>query len=531
MTIQKKIVGGIHYKKNKSGIMYTPQEAFRYFLDNVQEVQVLTDTSISCITLILKIEDDIESPYISSRKSSGVSYTSSMKSSSVELKQILLKVFISGGSDVNKTNGNETKKYVQILHKKEMTTEITSNEELKNEVDIQLDIYTRGYSDKLTYLDPICPAILLCTETLSNGDKEHLLKIIKDKLIKRISKTETITINGIETTINRDDEQLINSFFEYDISLIGMEYLDGFKPIKNYINDVYVYIKLSLYTLFSLLKMYEYGYQHGDFHRGNILANPDYQFFNYTTNYTRDNPYNTGRVMIIDFGRSKKIDTTKYEIMDIKDKIIFICENECKLRNNKGTIINSLLDGTTLKTLIDKSIIDNTTRGILDYVSAQIERLEGIRNDTHRNALGKPHYNEITQSMENFTNINQSGPIFNIEDPHPTRTGFFRNFLTENITGVLRNPFGRRSRRYIENNEENQPELHDIYPQPVECPLPVIHEHQLPEDIARQPDCLSTFTRLLTRRSNRRGGKKVSIRKRGKKINIRKRIKTVTKRK
>jgi hypothetical protein len=76
--------------------------------------------------------------------------------------------------------------------------------------------------------------------------------------------------------------------------------------------DVKDYIKGILLGKFAHLQLFECGYYHGDPHGGNILINLD-EPVPYSLYDDNGRPIQTGKTYLIDFGRTHRIDPTKYK--------------------------------------------------------------------------------------------------------------------------------------------------------------------------------------------------------------------------
>lgn len=285
--------GGFRYGIREGQTEYTPNEAITFFLLNLKSSKILTDSSISCITLLLTIKDGIpieNHPYLINRRTEF----------NKPIKQILLKLFLSSDTDGS-----------VMFNCKKM--EETSNATLIREANTQLDIYRKGFLSNENGFDPICPAILNCKTKISNDDKDKLKEIIFGCFTNRTNSPAF----GVFS-----DEIILNEYFKHDISFICMEFLDGYSILYDFNSDPR-YERFKQLAFFELLKLYDYGYSHSDFHLGNVMINPNYK-------YLTDDPTssNLGRAIIIDFGRTVKHGQT---FPDEKTKINFIRDNEERL--------------------------------------------------------------------------------------------------------------------------------------------------------------------------------------------------------
>ena len=204
----------------------------------------------------LKLNGNIESPYVCCRS----------QSPWTPVSRILLKVC--PFSDKEFTNGNGTG-----MNKMNET-------KFRNEVSIQNEIFTKSLDETL---EPICPSIVFnCLSTV-----ESFRNMLKLK-------------NMDETLLNMPE---ITAF-----GLIAMEYLEGFEPLGKLIfkdppvltDEQNKYYKLL--AAYELIRMYNLTeYLHGDLHLNNFMINTNYTYIGNT-------PSKLGRVLIIDFGESFKLD-------------------------------------------------------------------------------------------------------------------------------------------------------------------------------------------------------------------------------
>ena len=191
--------GGFSFGKTTQGVHYDHKQALGFFLQNLKESKILTDSSISCITLLLTIDDtkvasDENYPYLSNR------YAEFNK----PIKKILLKLFLASNVDEQMIFNNTIK-------------EKTSDQTLLKEANTQLSIYKEGFMRDENAFDPICPAILNCTKKISDADKMWL----KNKVL-----SPSVFKNRTRGTVELDDISLLQDYFTHDISLICMEYLN-----------------------------------------------------------------------------------------------------------------------------------------------------------------------------------------------------------------------------------------------------------------------------------------------------------------
>ena len=242
------------------------------FLTNCS-FKILTNSSISCITLLCTLNDKSESPFVHIRPTKFVN----------PVNKILLKLFplnnVGGRLRVpNKIRGNN---YNFI----EVSTLIL----VQNEFNVQRDVFNKTYSSNESVYEAVCPFPIYCNE------------IEKLKLSNLIDKTNETEKNIITETLGLSNNYIIN------IGFIAMEYMDGFNTIYSYLqtnpSPIKKYVIISLMR-YELDRLHGIGYIHGDYHLDNAMFNPDYEYIDV------EGSHYTGRIIIIDFGRSTKVGQT-----------------------------------------------------------------------------------------------------------------------------------------------------------------------------------------------------------------------------
>ena len=252
------------------------------FIEN-SECEILTDASLACITYKFTRRDkDTDSPYISCR--------------STNLKQnvnsILLKIFLSGiAKDIYK-----------IRSRGGSRVPVTNSGELKNEVDIQEFVYKKSYVSQISTCEPICPSIIMYSNTLDKDTENKLYEYI----IENISAHHRTNSKGVKI----DDTQITFDWFNKDdknkndnqkgIKIIAMELMDGYITLHKYLYDnkekpdnQIKALHKCMWQFINLSKIV--GISHHDCNFGNIMINEDNQYFD---------EVDKGQPIIIDFGRA-----------------------------------------------------------------------------------------------------------------------------------------------------------------------------------------------------------------------------------
>ena len=266
------------------------KDALYFFLMN-STFRVLTNNSISCITLVVSLNPGVPSPYAVLRNNNF----------NARVDKILLKIFITANEPgwfeidgrgpfygLPQTPGGEPPVSYGI--------EVTGKDEFINEINIQRDVYRKSFLSEASFLEPMCPHIMNYHHCSQNGSTIQLFK----------------SLNGLNTNEQEDLNKILEgeNIKENQISYIAMEFMDGFKIASDIIYNPQYQDKLPFfYELiqyeFQRLNMYKY--VHGDAHFGNVMIHPDYQYF-------YGGPI--GRALIIDFGRTYKNDDIDPNIVD-----------------------------------------------------------------------------------------------------------------------------------------------------------------------------------------------------------------------
>ena len=359
-------VGGVGFSELFQG---DNRGAFNFFMENAKSIQILTDSSISALTLIVELNPDIESPYLYLNPSRHNFMTS--------VRKILLKIM-----PTHKSGDFKIISPFGIIkrgqHKKEdefhSSIEINSIEQITRECDIQKEIYRESMLDPELPFVPSCPAVLHLENQIT--DPEQFEEYILHKIISRgLNNYQGHFINDLDVVQSflsvqprrayRDIRQygggspnngtplkkkgkmesshvspkhrVSQPFKPYskfgwvlsplkhnspmkvveepvtkgNYSIIVMEYLDGYLPLSMKMHEInqmfagnkkmlqYINQKINVLLSLEVRRLHQLGYYHNDLHTGNIMINLDEL---YATQDQSDSA-NTGKVMIIDFGR------------------------------------------------------------------------------------------------------------------------------------------------------------------------------------------------------------------------------------
>lgn len=178
-----------------------------------------------------------------------------------------------------------------------------------DEINTQIDISLKT----MEYLQPLCPSIVYAGKWLPSWS-QYLNNIPY--------------LNGMANMLIKHKSKIPNAF----IGVIGMEFIQNSTTLWNIkYPNVQITENICRYALLKLAL--DTGYNHGDFHKGNLMIREDTKYFN-SSSYKY-------RPIIIDFGRTKKIpiDSLNKIKKFISDKMYSNALSElCSIRNTNEFI-------------------------------------------------------------------------------------------------------------------------------------------------------------------------------------------------
>ena len=289
----KQYKGGVILGIKPDGTKYTQVEALNFFISNLGSVRVLTDQSISCISLVLNLSDGLESPYILRRPNFTNSYDTK-----TFVNSVLLKIMLNDNKKDAETQSSlpytPSNGWNRVPNK-----ELNRLKDLTREVEIHTDIYKRSFFSDENLFDPICPTIFFASR-LNEEKTNRLYEIIFPHLTEEDKKKYGYGINFFFKNKDYKSVSVICMEFFHDYDTIDNILIKIGKPEQDNFelrNQRILCLSLALYEIVKLWKM---GYKHGDLHPGNILVNMDVEYVCDKTRIPK------GRAILIDFGRSEK---------------------------------------------------------------------------------------------------------------------------------------------------------------------------------------------------------------------------------
>jgi hypothetical protein len=268
-------------KKQRGGILLKmpAKEAFDFFVNN-SRVELLTDQSSFGVILKLSLKSGVDSPY--------EMFSASKHKEPV--KALLVKLVALGPK-----GGYEEWEYLNGKIKR-----IDLEETFEKEVNIQTDIFFKT----MEYLEPLCPAPVYSNIMKNNVEARNFLRMLDTKAVDNRSK---IILQHIQDSVKTGEIPWLG--------VLGMEIALQYMPLFEYYNrcikenDLYYYEWCEQMAKLQILDLaVKTGYSQNDFHRGNLLINPNYEGMYKGL---------AGKVLIIDFGLASKIDIN--DLKKIKD--------------------------------------------------------------------------------------------------------------------------------------------------------------------------------------------------------------------
>ena len=260
--------------------------AFNYFIHKSDNFELLTDSGTFGVVFKASIDKKTKSSYLSFQPNNF----------GQPVRTLLIKIVA-----LSKEKLDEDDDVWSYLN--DRTKHIGLQEDFKKEVNIQTDVFFKT----MHYLEPICPAPVFS-------------KIYNGKLQMKtfIHQFQRKTLNSYTTKVL---EKIIENIYDDRIPSIGvlaMEIADGFttmaklyetcaKKSTHGSSGFEYYEWCEQMAKLQILKMaMKTGYSHNDFHRNNILVNPNYKDY-----YSEAD----GKILIIDFGFATKLHKDDLDII------------------------------------------------------------------------------------------------------------------------------------------------------------------------------------------------------------------------
>jgi hypothetical protein len=189
---------------------------------------------------------------------------------------------------------------------------LSETQDVMKEIHTQTDIYKKSNSN----LEAICPPIVYST-IIQGDDASNLISILISQMTKETDINYLQQMKQLYTA-----EAKIQSM---KLGIIAMTFAENYKPLHQIVTSrthhtneqKMKYIYLAMY---ELVRLYDIGYIHGDFHMSNIMVNTDYTYS------VEGDPLLSGRCLLIDFGLTFKPSRRWSSAHSLDDKLQVIMD-------------------------------------------------------------------------------------------------------------------------------------------------------------------------------------------------------------
>jgi len=263
------------------------ENIFNYYLDNSLLIRKLS-SGLYGLTLLLILKEDLDY----SNENNFYKKLVPNDEFGKPVKELVIKISFVADADIN-----DNERYENYFDNNSLTSNlrVTNKDDFQYEINIQTDITLKT----IQYLEPLCPSIVYADVLYNDGNKseEFLEKLIRSKM------PDDDSITNLRDQYNNLFMRRHSFGFTCGIGVIAMELADKSKTLFEYVNTTTtipkeVSLNMGRYILLQLAL--QTGYNHGDFHQGNILISDSNDYFG------KDCGFNV-KPIIIDFGRTNKI--------------------------------------------------------------------------------------------------------------------------------------------------------------------------------------------------------------------------------
>ena len=185
---------------------------------------------------------------------------------------------------------NDSKNEIHDLMSDILGMGATPTNDFLNEIRIQTDVYKKTNNN----LEASCPPIVY-SNIVNNTEKASRAQKLLSTMIKQMPNDENkIFLERMK--------RLYEGYPDIKLGIIAMSFAENYDSLQNVLkntNNLAQKIMYKYLAIYELLRLYDIGYMHGDYHIGNILINKNYKYNNLP-------PQLQGRVLIIDYGLAFK---------------------------------------------------------------------------------------------------------------------------------------------------------------------------------------------------------------------------------
>lgn len=191
--------------------------------------------------------------------------------------------------------------------------EATPSRDFLNEIRAQTDIYKKSNAN----LEAICPPIIYSNVVNNTEVKSRAQNLLSTMINKMPNDDNKIFLERMK--------RLYEGNRELKLGIIVMSFAENYDTLLNVLhrtNNRAQQIMYKYLAVYELLRLYDLGYMHGDYHLENILINTNYKYSNLDDMYV-------GRCLIIDYGMAfKNKYLTNSEATTSLDKLRKIAEEK-----------------------------------------------------------------------------------------------------------------------------------------------------------------------------------------------------------
>ena len=189
----------------------------------------------------------------------------------------------------------------------------TPSRDFVNEIRVQTEVYKKSNAN----LEAICPPIVYSNVVNNTEVKSRAQNLLSIMINKMPNDNHKIFLERMK--------RLYEGTRDLKLGIIAMSFAENYDTLSNVLNKTNNPAQQIMYkylAVYELLRMYDLGYMHGDYHMGNILINTNYKYSNLDDIYL-------GRCLIIDYGMAFKNKYLKNsEVTTSLDKLHKIAEEK-----------------------------------------------------------------------------------------------------------------------------------------------------------------------------------------------------------
>jgi hypothetical protein len=185
---------------------------------------------------------------------------------------------------------NDSKNEIHDLMSDILGMGATPTNDFLNEIRIQTDVYKKTNNN----LEASCPPIVY-SNIVNNTEKASRAQKLLSTMIKQMPNDENkIFLERMK--------RLYEGYPDIKLGIIAMSFAENYDSLLNVLKNTNNLVQQNWYkylAIYELLRLYDIGYMHGDYHTNNILINTNYKHNNLS-------PQLQGRALIIDYGLAFK---------------------------------------------------------------------------------------------------------------------------------------------------------------------------------------------------------------------------------